>query len=227
MDIIHFLVVGITSIFFAGVFIVLPLIFSNAGKARWSSKWLALAYFSCLGAGFIIIELVLIQLFMKLIGFPLYVYSTVIFTILLSAGCGSFVSGKLRISIDKWGYPFIGVIVVSICILLGYQEASELFLTMGLLVRIGATAAMIFPLGFFLGMPFPLGILALEKQPEGAIAWAWGMNGLFTVVGGVTSVMMSIFFGFRLTLMCAVLIYCFAFFLYSRIRNDLPSELAV
>ncbi|MFC1809121.1 hypothetical protein ACFL3D_03260 [Candidatus Omnitrophota bacterium] len=219
MDIIHFLVVGITSLFFAVIFIILPLMFSNAGKVKWSSKWLALSYFSCLGAGFIMIELVLIQLFMKLIGFPLYVYSTVIFTILLSAGCGSFLSSKLRISINKWHYPFIGIIVMSICILLGYQKASDLFLTMHLWFRICATAGMIFPLGFFLGMPFPLGILTIEKQPEGAIAWAWGMNGLFTVVGGMSSVLLSIFFGFRITLLCSVFIYCIAFFLYSRIRK--------
>jgi hypothetical protein len=75
---------------------------------------------------------------------------------------------------------------------------------------------MIFPLGFFLGMPFPLGVLAIQKEPKGAIAWAWGMNGLFTVIGGFLSIVFSIIWGFQLTLIIALIIYSFAFFLYSR-----------
>ena len=86
--------------------------------------------------------------------------------------------------------------------------------------RILVAAAMIFPLGFFLGMPFPLGILALRHQPRGAIAWAWGLNGIFTLLGGLASVMMSIFFGFRLTLLVAAAIYIVALCCFARMRAN-------
>ena len=95
----------------------------------------------------------------------------------------------------------------------------EMFLKSGEMVRILVAIVLIFPLGFFLGMPFPLGILAVEKQPTGAIAWAWAMNGLFTVIGGMLSVLLSIFYGFKVTLLVAMLIYCLAFFLFSRMRT--------
>jgi hypothetical protein len=79
--------------------------------------------------------------------------------------------------------------------------------------------ALIVPPGFFMGMCFPLGILTIKDQPQGAIAWAWGMNGLFTVVGGVLSVRFSIYLGFTLTLVIGLAIYLLAYALFSRLRS--------
>ena len=73
---------------------------------------------------------------------------------------------------------------------------------------------MIFPLAFFLGMPFPLGILAVQRKPEGTVAWAWAFNGLFTVIGGIFCAIFSVYFGFQLTMSVAILIYIVAFFAY-------------
>jgi hypothetical protein len=218
-DIIHLLVTGAASILFTGLFIFIPLFFSRAGRASWTGKASSLMYFACLGSGFIIFELVFIQIFMKLIGYPLYTYSTVVFAMLLAAGLGSFASGRAGITpAVRWKVPFIGVLVTGIVLLAVHQSVFELFLQTGEAVRIAVAIVLIFPLGFFLGMPFPLGILAIEKRPSGAIAWAWAMNGLFTVIGGILSVVLSIFYGFRVTLLAALLIYCLAFFLFPRMR---------
>ena len=78
---------------------------------------------------------------------------------------------------------------------------------------------LILPVGFFMGMCFPLGILTISQQPEGAIAWAWGMNGLFTVIGGIASVVISLFLGFNLTLVAGALIYILALALFTRMRG--------
>jgi sugar phosphate permease len=83
--------------------------------------------------------------------------------------------------------------------------------------RILVAALLIFPVGFFLGMPFPLGVLAIESRPKGAIAWAWGMNGAFTVVGGVLSVALSVLFGYTVTLLIAVALYLVAAVVYPRL----------
>ncbi len=138
---------------------------------------------------------------------------------MFAAGIGSLLSGKLGISPHKlWTVPFVGVLASSLMIFLVYQQYFELFLQSPTLVRIIAASALIFPLGLFLGMPFPLGILTIEKQPRGSIAWAWAMNGLFTVIGGLGSVLLSIYYGFQITLIVAMLIYVCAFFMYSRLR---------
>ena len=218
-DVIHLIVTGGASLFFIVLFIFIPLYFSRVGKTAWSGKINSLVYFSCLGSGFIIFELIFIQIFMKLIGYPLYTYSTIVFALLLSAGVGSAVSGKIGISPKRfWAVPFIGVFVWSLVIILCYQPYFELFLQSSTIMRIVAATILIFPLGLFLGMPFPLGILTIEKQPQGSIAWAWAMNGLFTVIGGLGSVLLSIFYGFQVTLVVAMVIYICAFWTYSRLR---------
>jgi predicted membrane-bound spermidine synthase len=220
MDTVHLLVTGGVSLLFAGVFIFLPLRLSDVGKVRWPRKTSSIVYFACLGSGFIIFELVFIQIFMHFIGSPLYAYSTVIFVLLLAAGVGSHSSSILRIdAVQRWTWPFLGILLSSVLILITQAGIFHIFLGAPLVVRIFVAAVMIFPLGFFLGMPFPLGILALRHQPQGAIAWAWGLNGLFTILGGLASVMISIFLGFRLTLVVAAAIYIVAFWCFASIRE--------
>lgn len=219
-DVIHLIVTGGASLFFAVLFIFVPLFFSGVGKAKWTGKGTSLVYFSCLGAGFIIFELTFIQIFMKLVGYPLYTYSTVVFAMLLSAGIGSSLSGKLGVSPqNRWTIPFIGVAFWSVILLLFYQPYFELFLQTNIYIRILAAIVAIFPLGLFLGMPFPLGILTIIEQPRGAIPWAWAMNGLFTVIGGLSSVLLSIYYGFSITLIVAIVIYLGAFISYGRLRR--------
>jgi spermidine synthase len=218
-DIIHLLVTGGASVLFIIVFLLLPMMLSRAGKTKWAGKGHSLVYFSCLGAGFILIELVFIQIFMKLIGYPLYTYSTIVFALLIAAGIGSAFSGRLGITVqNRWTIPFIGILICSVGLLAAYDSYFALFMQSSTIIRILAAIALIFPLGFFLGMPFPLGILALEHQPNGSIAWAWAMNGLFTVIGGLASVLLSIQWGFTVTIAIAICIYAYAFFEYSRLR---------
>lgn len=223
MDIIHLVVTAVVSLSFAIIFIFVPLYFSQAGKTKWLNKTNTLIYFSCLGSGFIIIELVFIQIFMQLIGFPLYTYSTVIFVLLFAAGMGSFMSTKLKINESlRWIIPFIGILVISMLILFTYPSVFHRFLSSPMAVRILISFLMIYPLGFFLGMPFPLGILWIENQPKGALTWAWALNGLFTVIGGFLSVLLSIYLGFRIALWVAIGIYCLAFIMFAIIRVQQP-----
>ncbi|MBE0585201.1 MAG: hypothetical protein IH612_15755, partial [Desulfofustis sp.] len=220
-DVIHLVVTGGASLFFIVMFVFVPMYFSRAGREKWQGKVASLIYFSCLGAGFIIFELVFIQIFMKLIGYPLYTYSTIVFAMLISAGFGSAMSGKMHVSPQqRWFVPFIGVLTFSVLIVVGYEAYFELFMQLPTIARVIAATILIFPLGFFLGMPFPLGILAIAQQPRGSIAWAWAMNGLFTVVGGLGSVLLSIYLGFRLTVIVAILIYVVAFLMFNRLRQS-------
>jgi predicted membrane-bound spermidine synthase len=220
MDIIHLVITGAASLLFVGIFLFVPLFFSKAGRAKWQHKGKTLVYFACLGAGFIIIELVFIQMFMKLIGYPLYTYSTVVFSLLLSAGIGSLGSEKLGVSLyHRWFWPFIGVISSVVLLLMIYAPLTNALLTAPIAVRIAVAMLMIFPVGFFLGMPFPLGILLIRKRENGAIGWVWGINGLFTVIGGLLSVVLSFMLGFQGTLLVALLAYGAAFILMGYLRE--------
>jgi len=154
-DVIHLIVTGFASLVFTLFFILIPMLFSAAGKARWPGKVASLVYFSCLGAGFIIVELVFIQIFMKLVGYPLYTYSTVVFALLLAAGTGSVVSEKMKISpANRWLSPFAGVLLTNLVLLVVHPVYFELFLQSPTLVRIAAAIALIFPVVFSWACPF-------------------------------------------------------------------------
>lgn len=224
LDLVTIYVSGFVALFYGILFILIPLNYSTAGRQKWRNKTLSLIYFSCLGLGFIVVEFVFIQMFMHVIGSPLYTVSTILFVMLLSAGIGSFMSGKLKISYQgRWSIPFIGIFFTVLMVLLLLPLLKPLFLGTQLLFRMVFVSLFVFPVGFFLGMPFPLGISTLEFQPDGVIAWAWGMNGLFTIIGGLLAVIFSIQWGFTITLLIASCTYLLALIVFSRIRIGLPN----
>jgi len=217
-DVIHLVVTGLASLLFVVVCVLVPMFFSAAGRAHWPHKAATLVYFSCLGAGFIIIELVLIQMFMKLVGYPLYTYSTVVFALLLSAGIGSYASRYLEQG-RRWTVPFAGIMLYGLAFVALREPVFGWFLQTPVMLRIMMSALLIAPLGFVMGMPFPMGIAVIRDRVSGTIAWAWGMNGLFTVVGGFLSVVTSIYWGFTQTLLVALGIYVVAFLAFTRLRS--------
>jgi len=227
MDLVHLIGITFVSIFFMCVFTFVPLRFSKVGRQEESRAVPVLAYFACLGCAFIIIELIFIQKFMQLIGSPLYTYSTVIFVLLLASGLGSLSSSRVAPSGTKlWRLPFIAIVVCGVLFELIESAVFHFGLAYPLPGRIAVAAVMIFPIGFFLGMPFPLGVLAIESRPKGAVAWAWGMNGAFTVIGGVLSVYLSLAFGFTVTLLIAVCLYIVAALVYPRLSPVLEPGLS-
>lgn len=224
MDVIHLYVTGGVSLLFAFVFILLPLASSKVARQRWPGWGASMGYFSCLGAGFILIELVLIHMLMHFVGYPLYTYSLVLFTVLLGAGQGSFASERLGISptSPRWWWPFAGVLACGLGFLATHQLITASLLGLPVPVRMAITFLYIFPVAFFMGMPFPLGILAVERLSRSAVAWGWGMNGLFTVIGGLASILISVFLGFRVGMLAGLAIYVLAGLLFHRMRSQAP-----
>jgi hypothetical protein len=227
MDVIHLIVTGVVSLFFAIVFTVVPLWSTERRKTPARAKYLSMIYFSCLGIGFILIELVFIQIFMKLIGYPVYTYVLVLFTLLLGAGIGSNASQSLGISVStRWWWPFCGILCVGVAFSFAYPVVFNYFLASPDVIRMVVAAALMFPLGFFLGMPFPLGILIAEQHPTGAVAWAWGLNGLFTVIGSLASVLLALAIGFQATILVAMAIYAGAFMAFAGLRQTVVQPTA-
>ena len=222
LDVIHLWVTGFMSLVFAGVFVFSPLALSSVARQRWPGWGASLVYFASLGAGFILVELVLIQLLMHFIGYPLYTYSAVLFTVLLGAGLGSLASARLEITPDaiRWWWPFAGVVLAGTVFLLTHGPVTGAFLAMPIGARLVAAAIMVFPISFFMGMPFPLGVLAVQDLSRAAVAWGWGMNGLFTVIGGLGSVVVSVNYGFRAALIIGLMIYVIAGLSFAWMRRQ-------
>jgi hypothetical protein len=224
-DIIHLIVTSGAALIFALVFTLVPLYFSRTGREKWQGKGMMLSYFACLGMGFIIFELISIQVFMKLIGYPLYTYTVVVFTFLIGAGIGSVSSETMQLFEKRKFYVcFAGIILSALFITVSYQASFAYLLEFGTLLRSLCAVLFLFPLTFFLGMAFPLGILATQTKPAGAVAWAWAINGLFTVIGSIVAVIASLYFGFRNMLLFAAVCYIVAMFCYSRMMRGVQSQ---
>jgi len=55
-----------------------------------------------------------------------------------------------------------------------------------------------------MGMPFPLGLKMLSFSNESQIPWAWGINGVFSVVSAVLATIIAVEFGFVWVMVFAI-----------------------
>jgi hypothetical protein len=219
-DWLHLIGAGAASVFYGVLFVIAPMLGSRVARAREARPAPVLIYFSILGFAFITLELVLIQVFIKLIGNPLYALGTVITVMLIAAALGSLTSARIAGADGRrWRLVFAGLLASGAALWLAYPAVSSVFLTAPLPLRIAAAALLIAPTAYFMGMPFPLGLLELANRPRGAVAWAWSMNGLFTTIGGVASALLSLAFGFRLTIFVALGMYALAGVAFAWVRQ--------
>jgi spermidine synthase/MFS family permease len=220
MDWLPLIVATGASLFYGAIFVLAPMFLSQVGRQQWTGKGPVLLYFSLLGVAFIAIEFLFIQIFMKLIGYPLYAVATVITVMLIGAGLGSISSRAIAgEGSPRWYIAFGGIVATGVAIWLGYPRLSAHFMADPTAVRIVAAAGIIFPMAFFMGMPFPLGILELKTKPAGAVAWAWSMNGLFATIGGVAAVLLALWLGFRDAMLVAIAMYGLAWITFAAVRR--------
>jgi len=192
----------------AVLFIILPLyIFHRAGLHA-PGKIQFLLYFFSLGLAFILIEIVLIQKFTLFMGNPTYSVTIVLFSLLIAAGCGSFLSGRFKQN-PKGALMVVITAIALICIaeFTFAPKIFEIFLGNSMPVRMFVSALMIFPLGMMMGMPFPLGITLANRVAPRLIPWVWGINGYATVIGSVLCVILALSLGFKAVIFVACGIY--------------------
>ena len=199
--------------------IVLPLVFRRAAaRGRHVARFLV--YFTGIGAGFIFIEIALIQKLTLLLGQPLYSIVVTLFSILVFTGLGSFLSARwLRGGSGRVRAIPAGIAVVTVLIVLFGSTIVDGVIGQGFAVRAGVAAAMVAPVALLLGMPFAHGIGLLNRINPQFVPWAWAVNGSATVVGSVLTVVVSMNFGFHCVLLIAAGIYAVAFLAVDRLAR--------
>ena len=71
------------------LFVIGPLAFADRGEARPRGWFAWLVYFGALGAGFMLIEVSVLQRFVLLLGHPVYSLTVTLFSLLLGTGLGA------------------------------------------------------------------------------------------------------------------------------------------
>jgi hypothetical protein len=206
---------------------LLPAVFKR-GRVRmdWTGVAPALGFFGCLGCGFMIVEMSLMQNFILFLGHPTHALTTVLFTVLLSSGLGSRYSGGVSVQQVASRLPvWIAVTVV-------YLLASTFFLPvlfeaaigLAMPIRIALTFLVVAPAGFLMGTCFPSGIRMLGDRGEELLPWIWAVNGSMSVVGSSLAMLIAMNSGFQVTLMVGLAVYLIAFVLAFRISRPARAQ---
>ena len=210
-----------TVIVLAAVFLLLPFVAIRDIWTRIPYKATAAVYFAALGMGFMFFEIVLIQKLTLFLGYPTYSLTVTLFALLLFTGIGSLVSaGYTRQRNRLFGILLGTLTVLMLFYQFGLGPIVASWIGAPLPVRIAITVACLAPLGICLGTFIPLGLSTVAGVTEHKaefVAWAWAVNGFFSVISSILATMLSMSFGFAVVLALAVLIYLVGILALSRI----------
>jgi hypothetical protein len=189
------------------LFIVGPLLLGGGRPAAGWARWLI--YFGALGAGFMLLEVALLQRFVLLLGHPVYSLTVTLFSLLLGTGIGSLMSRSVapervrRAAVRAIAF----VIVIAVIAAVSLTTAIDVAVPWPLPMRAIAAALLLIPFGILLGTPLPAGMrLVAASKPE-LIPWGWGMNGALSVVGATAAIFIAMNWGFSSTLTAGALVY--------------------
>lgn len=209
MYLLIFVVTGFAVTFFLGPLLLMARRGTAGVQLRHTVVFML--YFACLGYGFLLIEIPLMQRFTLLLGKPIYSLAVVLFALLLFSGIGSLWSARFT---DRNRQAALGALVTILALSVGYAvflpQVIEAMLGAGIVARIATTVALLAPIGIPLGMTYPLGISVLRDFSEDLVPWAWGMNGVMSVVASVVAAFLASRIGFTAAFLTGVGAYAIA-----------------
>jgi spermidine synthase len=183
-------------------------------KARWheggeggnhggaAALW-TIVYFGGIGLGFMAIEMALISRAIHWLGDPVIASAVVIGGILVVSGVGS-LTGRRVVGNRTWLAPAIVAIAAGALRLIGWE-------TFGTgLAGLWPLLLVTFPATYFMGMPMPAGITALDGHSPRLVPWAWGVNGVASVIATSTAIVVAMTAGYRTVVILAVGAYALA-----------------
>ncbi len=197
----------IIALIFSAVLILLP--FAWMKKSR--GKMPVLFYFGAIGLGFMFAEIILIQRFVLYLGQPVYAVSAVLSIMLLVSGIGSYFSSRVKPDTRKFYIIFILIFLILIIYSLFLTGFLRYTAGYNLVMRVIITCLIVGLPAFFMGMPFPLGLQTLSKQKhDDKLAWAWGINGFFSVIATPMALIIAVEAGSVLVIGLAGIAYLMA-----------------
>ncbi|MDC0667139.1 hypothetical protein [Nannocystis radixulma] len=163
----------------------------------------ALAYFALIGLGFMFVEIALLSQVGVFVGHPTLSLAVVLGGIILAAGVGSLISGKLNVErggAAAWLFPLIPALLV-VAARVATGPVTDGFAGADTSVRVLLSIALIAPPALGMGSCFPLGLRLVERAGGHAVTpWLWGINGAFGVCASGLALGTSMTWGISTTM---------------------------
>ncbi len=207
------------------VTILVPLIIKTKREQIVDKKtkilWSGAFYFSLIGAGFMTLEIALIQKLSLFLGHPVYALGILLFTIIISTGFGSFLSERIRKMSALWtvGYPILTAVIIMMFRFVLPPVITH-YITYPMLSKIIFSILMLFPVGLILGFFFPIGMRIVKTENSIDKPWFWALNGIFGVLCSAFAVFISINFGISINFYIASICYAILPFLMYKMHSS-------
>jgi hypothetical protein len=175
---------------------------------------LPLLIFICIGFGFMVLEISLFQKFILYLGSPTIALSILLGSLLVGMGAGSFFGRKIyaQDAVKRLKSVSGLILITGVLLFVVHPLILNELLAYGLVLRAIVCFVLLSPFGFVLGIPFPTGIQILQQSNlVKYIPWMYGVNGIFTVLGSVLAVILSMTFGFTSSFFVGLSMYAIIF----------------
>lgn len=163
-------------------------------------------YFGALGLGFMFAEVSLMQRLALLLGGATYSITIVLFALLLALTLGSFLAERVR-AVVRTPQNAALAIAALIVAFIAADDSLNALVRWPFAARAGLAFGVSFVPGFLMGPWFPLGLRYVKRASPGYTPWAWGINGVFSVLAPVLATAIASAAGQRVTLATVIPLY--------------------
>jgi hypothetical protein len=173
--------------------------------------------------GFLVLEVVLIQRLVLFLGFPTYALSVVLFALLLFTGLGSLLTTRPGLGGRRAvtaALTAAGAMIAAVAFGLG--PLLHALIDQPFAARLAVSVLVLAPLGLALGAAMPIGLRRVDALWPAAVPWAWGINGVTSVVASVLAVAVAVTAGF--TVATLVSLGCYLVALAGAVFGPWPDE---
>jgi hypothetical protein len=188
------------------------------------SDWPAprtLVVFFCLGLGYLFLEIALLQRFSLFLGFPTYALSVVLFALLVFSGVGAFVSARFAEQEHGLGKVLGAAAILTAASGVALPPLLSVLNGAPFPVRALVAVVLIAPLGVCLGAAMPLALHRLALAQPAHVPYAWGANGVASVLASVVGTFIAVKLGITALCLAASAAYAVAFVAGSQRRAAL------
>jgi predicted membrane-bound spermidine synthase len=166
----------------------------------------AVLYFGAIGLGFMGIEMALISRAIRWLGDPVIASALIIGALLVLSGLGSLISQRVlrrALWVPAVTVALLAGLITTLAIL--SHQRSTLAGALSLVIAVLAA-----PLALLMGVPMPRGITRLAERAAALVPWAWGMNGVASVMGTSLALVLAMSYGYRFVFGLAAALYALA-----------------